>query len=150
LGCTQDVPVDWKAFDLVHSVARMSFIRHRVAVMPDFHWGTGAMVGGAAGQGLRCAFAWPCGHKPTNARPVIRCSIPCSSYSVRVNLLLLFDHRAFINSWAIGGRRPCLKTPRAANWFKRKVPRERLRSSELSRFFPSFSGSLRCKHGKLT
>src|SRR3954454_13586778 len=44
-GWTEGVPVDQKALDQVHNVAKMPFIHHHVAVMPDVHWGMGATVG---------------------------------------------------------------------------------------------------------
>src|SRR5947209_20280626 len=44
-GWTEGVPVDQKALDQLRNVARMPFIHHHVAVMPDVHWGMGATVG---------------------------------------------------------------------------------------------------------
>ncbi|QEH36477.1 RNA-splicing ligase RtcB [Aquisphaera giovannonii] len=44
-GWTEGVPVDQKAVDQLRNVARMPFIHHHVAVMPDVHWGMGATVG---------------------------------------------------------------------------------------------------------
>lgn len=44
-GWTEGVPVDQKAIDQLHNVAKMPFIHHHVAVMPDVHWGMGATVG---------------------------------------------------------------------------------------------------------
>jgi tRNA-splicing ligase RtcB len=44
-GWTEGVPLDQKAVDQLRNVARMPFIHHHVAVMPDVHWGMGATVG---------------------------------------------------------------------------------------------------------
>lgn len=39
------VPLDEKAREQLLNIARMPFIHHHVAVMPDVHWGIGATVG---------------------------------------------------------------------------------------------------------
>src|SRR6476661_4814489 len=44
-GWTEGVPLDQKAVDQLHNVAKMPFIHRHVAVMPDVHWGMGATVG---------------------------------------------------------------------------------------------------------
>jgi tRNA-splicing ligase RtcB (3'-phosphate/5'-hydroxy nucleic acid ligase) len=44
-GWTKGVPVDEKALAQVKNAAKMPFIHHHMAVMPDVHWGMGATVG---------------------------------------------------------------------------------------------------------
>lgn len=44
-GWTQGVPVEEKALQQVRNAAKMPFIHHHMAVMPDCHWGMGATVG---------------------------------------------------------------------------------------------------------
>lgn len=44
-GWTEGVEVDERALDQVRNVAKMPFIHHHVAIMPDCHWGMGATVG---------------------------------------------------------------------------------------------------------
>lgn len=44
-GWTKGVPVDDKALAQVKNAAKMPFIHHHMAVMPDVHWGMGATVG---------------------------------------------------------------------------------------------------------
>ena len=44
-GWTEGVPMDDKAIDQLRNVAKMPFIHHHMAVMPDCHWGCGATVG---------------------------------------------------------------------------------------------------------
>lgn len=44
-GWTEGVPVEEKALEQLRNVARMPFIHHHMAVMPDCHWGMGATVG---------------------------------------------------------------------------------------------------------
>ncbi|WP_435007967.1 RtcB family protein [Tundrisphaera lichenicola] len=44
-GWTDGVQVEEKALGQLRNVARMPFIHHHVAVMPDVHWGMGATVG---------------------------------------------------------------------------------------------------------
>src|ERR1700733_10077146 len=44
-GWTKGVQVEDKALGQLINVARMPFIHHHVAVMPDVHWGMGATIG---------------------------------------------------------------------------------------------------------
>lgn len=44
-GWTKGVPVEEKALEQLKNVAKMPFIHHHMAVMPDCHWGMGATVG---------------------------------------------------------------------------------------------------------
>lgn len=44
-GWTEGVPVEEKALEQLRNVAKMPFIHHHMAVMPDCHWGMGATVG---------------------------------------------------------------------------------------------------------
>ena len=44
-GWTEGVQVESKALGQLHNVAKMPFIHHHVAVMPDVHWGMGATIG---------------------------------------------------------------------------------------------------------
>lgn len=44
-GWTDGVPVGEKALEQVRNAAKMPFIHHHMAVMPDVHWGMGATVG---------------------------------------------------------------------------------------------------------
>lgn len=44
-GWTEGVPIDDKAWEQVKNAAKMPFIHHHMAVMPDCHWGMGATVG---------------------------------------------------------------------------------------------------------
>jgi RNA-splicing ligase RtcB len=42
---TSEVSVEEKALEQLKATARMPFIYHHLAVMPDVHWGMGATVG---------------------------------------------------------------------------------------------------------
>jgi tRNA-splicing ligase RtcB len=44
-GWTEGVPVEDKALEQLRNVAKMPFVHHHMAVMPDCHWGMGATVG---------------------------------------------------------------------------------------------------------
>lgn len=44
-GWTKGVPIEEKAKQQLLNVAKMPFIHHHIAVMPDCHWGMGATVG---------------------------------------------------------------------------------------------------------
>ncbi|WZO98257.1 RtcB family protein [Isosphaeraceae bacterium EP7] len=44
-GWTEGVQVEDKALGQLRNVAKMPFIHHHVAVMPDVHWGMGATIG---------------------------------------------------------------------------------------------------------
>ncbi|WP_406694527.1 RtcB family protein [Singulisphaera sp. Ch08] len=44
-GWTEGVQVEDRALGQLRNVARMPFIHHHVAVMPDVHWGMGATIG---------------------------------------------------------------------------------------------------------
>lgn len=44
-GWTKGVPIEEKALAQVKNAAKMPFIHHHMAVMPDVHWGMGATVG---------------------------------------------------------------------------------------------------------
>ena len=45
LAWTKGVPVEEAARRQLENVARLPFIHHHVAAMPDVHWGLGATVG---------------------------------------------------------------------------------------------------------
>lgn len=44
-GWTKGVQLEEQALAQLHNVAKMPFIHHHIAVMPDVHWGMGATVG---------------------------------------------------------------------------------------------------------
>lgn len=44
-GWTEGVLVDDKATEQLRNMAKMPFIHHHIAIMPDVHWGCGATVG---------------------------------------------------------------------------------------------------------
>jgi tRNA-splicing ligase RtcB (3'-phosphate/5'-hydroxy nucleic acid ligase) len=44
-GWTEGVPLEPKAIEQVRNMAKMPFVHHHVAIMPDCHWGMGATIG---------------------------------------------------------------------------------------------------------
>lgn len=116
-GWTKGVPVDEKALQQVKNAAKMPFIHHHMAIMPDVHWGMGATVGSVIptlGAIIPAAVGVDIGCGMMAVRTeLVAADLPDNLFAIRSDIEALIPHGRSDNGGAndVGARKEAYPIP---------------------------------------